>query len=465
MKKLYYKNKRKVIIVTFLISAISVNFALFSNLLNQSNSLSKVQEKAFEFDNLKFSGPEINITTPENKTYIAPMSGYYAGTFGFEDEVDGTSRTDIRYVDQTNAIQSNCYVDIQNNYQGHNKVLRVYDGNTDGNAEAVDHFISTQTSGTIEWWWCNAMGGSGGMWYHFHEGILGTIAGSLKMVNGEFRDMAGNNVQYITTNQWYHHKLIFNTASDTYDWYIDGVLQVNDGSFPTPVSNIGSTDIKGAWASTGSCYVDAISYSWDPDYIIGDNLNEGLLLSYDTSFTPDWSGYSLDGQANKTIIGNTTIPMPNDGLHSIQIFGTNLFGATYQSNIRYFSIDTNAPTSMIFFTPYSGMNEVIKSTQFTLTANDGLGSGVSVIRYKINNSGWIDYSSPFNLSSYDYGYYMIYYYSIDIVGHIESENTLLVELIEEPSEPIISGYITMLLITSICIAAIITIKKRLKNSF
>ncbi len=465
MRELHHNLKREILIVSILLITISVNFAFFSHLLNQPNSSNKVQNKLYEFGNLKVSGQEINITTPENITYTAQMSGYYPGTFGFEDEVDGTSRTAIRYVDGTNAIQSNCYVDIINKYQGYNKVLRVYDGNTDGNAEAHNHFSSSQTSGTIEWWWCTAMGGSGAMWYLFHEGTLGTIAGAISMANGEFRDMQGTYVQSITTNQWYHHKLIFDTDSDTYDWYIDGVLRVDDGSFPTPVNNIGSTNIKGAWANTGSCYIDAVSYSWDPNYNVGDNSYEGLLLSYDTNLNLNWIGYSLDGQANKTILGNTTIPMPNDGLHSIQVSGNNTGGTMYQSDIRYFSIDIHAPTSMIFFTPYSGINQVIKSTKFNLTANDGLGSGVSVIRYKINNSGWIDYNSPFNLSSYDYGYYMIYYYSIDIVGNIESENTLLVELIKEPSEPIISGYIITLLITSICITVIITITKKLKNNF
>jgi len=103
---------------------------------------------------------KIGINTPENKTYTSPDSGYYPATYGFENEVDGTSRTDIAYVDSTNNIQSNCYVDIVNNFQGHNKVLRIYDANTAGNAEARNHFTSPQQSGTIEWWWSTSASGS-----------------------------------------------------------------------------------------------------------------------------------------------------------------------------------------------------------------------------------------------------------------------------------------------------------------
>ncbi|MFX0007165.1 MAG: hypothetical protein ACFFA7_06425 [Promethearchaeota archaeon] len=327
-------------LILLLTSVISI--FLFSTSVLINNNMKILYDNSINVNDLRSSDPDITIITPENRSYSHPMNGYYPATFGFEDEVDGTSRTDIRYVDNTNAIQSNCYVDIQNNYQGHIKVLRVYDGNTAGNAEAQHYFTSNHTSGTIEWWWCTAMGGSGAMWYHFHEGTMGTIAGSLVMANGEFRDMDGNMVQLITTNRWYHHKLTFNTALDTYDWYIDNVLMVHDGNFTTPVSNIGSTIIKGSWANNGSCYVDAISYSWDPDYTLGDNLNVGLLLSFDTSFTPDWLGYSLDEQTIRTIFGNYTFPYPLvNGKHSIQVFGNNTIGTMYQSDIRYFTIGSS----------------------------------------------------------------------------------------------------------------------------
>ncbi|GAG71741.1 unnamed protein product, partial [marine sediment metagenome] len=88
----------------------------------------------------------------------------------------------------------------------------------------------------------------------------------------------------------------------------------------------------GAW-------IDGIGCSWYPDYNIGDNLNEGLLLSYNTNTNLDWMGYSLDGLDNVTIMGNTTIPMPEEGSHSIQVFGNDSSDTMYGSNIRHFSIN------------------------------------------------------------------------------------------------------------------------------
>ncbi|MFX1553556.1 MAG: OmpL47-type beta-barrel domain-containing protein [Promethearchaeota archaeon] len=466
MNKIHHNIKREIIIISILLFVISINFTLILPFLNQSNSSNKIQEKNSEFNDLKFSGQEINITTPENITYTTPMSGYYPATYGFENEPDGTSRTSIDFIYNV-SIAGTCQIDAS---QGtHSKVLYTLDSSTSVGMNFGHHIDNPQTSGTLE------------VWVYISDTYLGNdriiirskdnadtnFGFQLTFEDSLFQDAQGNTAP-MAYNEWYHLKIIFNCTAGIngqYDWYINGNLKYSNVEMVDSCTDVSNIYLRGHSATQGRAYWDAFGFSWDPNYNIGDNLNEGLLLSFDTYPNLNWIGYSLDGQANKTILGNTTIPMPNDGLHSIQVSGNNTGGTMYQSEMRYFSIDTHAPTSMILFTPYSGMNQVIKSTKFNLTANDGLGSGVSVIRYKINNSGWIDYSSSFNLSNYDYGYYMIYYYSVDVVGHIESENTLLVELIEEPSEPIISGYITMLLITSICIAAIITIKKRLKNNF
>ena len=74
------------------------------------------------------------------------------------------------------------------------------------------------------------------------------------------------------------------------------------------------------------------------EFLMGDNFNEGLLLSFDSSTTLDWMGYSLDGAANITIQGNTTIPMPDEGYHSIQVSGTVSTGIQYQSDVRHFTV-------------------------------------------------------------------------------------------------------------------------------
>ena len=97
-------------------------------------------------------------------------------------------------------------------------------------------------------------------------------------------------------------------------------------------SNVADTDYH--------IYVDAIGYSWDDDYNIDDNLEKGLLLSFENSTILEWMGYSIDGFEIKPILGNTTIPFPDPGSHSIQIIGNDSLGFIYQSNIRYFTRST-----------------------------------------------------------------------------------------------------------------------------
>ena len=122
--------------------------------------------------------------------------------------------------------------------------------------------------------------------------------------------------------------------------------------------------------------------------------------------------------------------------------------------------DLTPPTSSISFTPYISPNIVNKTTTFSLAANDGSGSGVSVLRYKINNSIWYDYTGSFDLSGYSYGYYLITYQAIDAVGNVESENELLVILVEIPSElPPIPGFSIVLLLSVTGLVTLILIKK------
>ncbi|MFX0074809.1 MAG: hypothetical protein ACFE96_05170 [Candidatus Hermodarchaeota archaeon] len=280
----------------------------------------------------------ITINTPENKTYTEPMKGYFPATHGFENELEGTSGTAIKFVDYT-TISSNCEVEIYDEYQGHKKVLRLHDGNTLGGARAQHNLLSTHTTGSIEWWWLAPTSGANGMAFHLHEGIMGTHAGRLLIRNGYFEDMEDNIIQAYTTNRWYHHKIVFNTLSDTYDWYLDGILVVNGGDFENPVANIGSINIKGGWNSIGSCFIDAIGFSWDSDYSVGDNEDEGLLLSYTNTTNLDWIAYSLDEGPNITIIGNNVITLPENGIHSIIIKGITSIGTFTESNLQTFTID------------------------------------------------------------------------------------------------------------------------------
>jgi len=63
-------------------------------------------------------------------------------------------------------------------------------------------------------------------------------------------------------------------------------------------------------------------------------------LTFTVSELTSWIGYSLDGQANMTITGNTTLSGLSDGSHSLIVYAKDTAGNTGASETLYFTIET-----------------------------------------------------------------------------------------------------------------------------
>jgi hypothetical protein len=403
--------------VVFLLSVIS-------NLNLNSNSIhfNPINEDT----SLKSSANEITISTPENITYTEPMSGFYPATYGFENDLPDSepSGWDVRQPDGSG------FIEVDAIHAGHRNVVELRKTGGTNKAQLTKIFPDNATVGTIEFW----------LYKDTDSGIdptrmvIGGDDGSVQfgiqsgdLYQGPFGGPTiASNV--FTINTWHHIRVDFNLSlgwqirlDDT--WYGSGY------SFPfedTPtelyyfvIASIYSGDNPdyGVW-------LDALDYSWHVNYDIGDNFNEGLLLSYDTTENLVWKGYSLDGQANVTILGNHTIPVPVNGTHTIQVFGTDSIGTIYQSNLRSFTYGTTsglqitiqspdfddfygsiAPTywvtingeyDTVWYTldngvtniTASGLNEIIDQTEW-----DKVVDGIVNLRFYVNNSlGNLTYS-------------------------------------------------------------------------
>jgi hypothetical protein len=486
----------------------------------------------------------LNLISPENETYIEPISGYYPASYGFENDIDGIVAKDWWGL-----------ATVESSYDGHNKVIK----HTTYGWNPIGVNFNNQTSGSIEFYFntndndkdiqfnCFGYTPIGGT---SRPIILGVESGNFQRYESGWDDL--DIPTSCSVDTWYHICIDFNCDTDTWNTTINGELKSWDDPFDAG-NSICISDLRFyQFQSPVTTRFDAIGFSWDPNYNIGDDLNEGLFISYETNLTPDWVGYSLDRQVNKTISGNTTIPFPNDGLHTIQIYGNNSLGTMYQSEFRFFLVDTilpkinivspsqddffgitppdfqisftelnidsmwyylgvgtnevifsgltgtinqtewnklgegpvtmrfyindtgglenfdeiviqkdlTPPISSISYTLYKTPNIVNTSTTFSLSANDGIGSGVDILRFKINNTMWFEYTDSFTLSEYDYGYYLITYQAIDVVGNIEAENTILVLLVKTPSkEAAIHGFNTFLIMSIIGLTTLILIKK------
>ena len=288
----------------------------------------------------------INIFTPESKEYRKPMDGYYPSTYGFENDADGTSPEGW-----INQDWSSCTSEIISELGGHKKVLRQTD-NSNGYGAVVNRtFASAQDHGTVEFYARVSLITPGTrMWLDLNSAsgqeiwLIMDDSGIKFWDGGPWYDIIPSGIK---ANTWYHFSIRWrNTGASSYEalgegeWkiFIDGVEYGNYDLVYDDIMN--SVNLESGASPFGHItYWDAIGFDWDPNYNIGDNLYEGLLLSFKNSTALDWIGYSLDGQLNKTILGNTTIPMPEDGLHSIQVFGNDSLGDMYQSDIRHFTVD------------------------------------------------------------------------------------------------------------------------------
>ncbi|MFX1390117.1 MAG: hypothetical protein ACFE9Z_08655 [Promethearchaeota archaeon] len=304
---------------------------IFSNTIVLSN----------KFDlNINASG--ITIDTPKNTTYNRPISGYYPATYGFENETDGTSGTSIGFV---HLKDTGCSVLTLSELDQHRKILHY---NTPiGYRWVRNRFDSSKTSGSVEFWIRFGENDKRHVIY-LEDDSGGSISlnwwenGSVTYDDGGTQTI----IEAYNALQWYHVRIEFDLATDWHLW-IDGVSKDGGTGYGYDAGNPASfEEFRFGGLADSDFWLDAVAYSWDQDYTIGDNQNEGLLLNFDITFVPDWLGYSLDGQINKTISGNTTIPLPGNGTHSIQVFGNDTLGKNYNSDKIFFSVSTGSPGSL-----------------------------------------------------------------------------------------------------------------------
>ena len=319
-----------------------------------------IDGRSYPTEEMKSSAGEITIITPENKTYTKAMSGYYPATYGFENDENGANPVGWELEENGGDI------DVKNSLGGHSKIVEIIKDGTTNWPYMINTFSTNFVSGTVEFWMRgNDVTQQCLVYIRTSPGALITMG----IDNDQFvRSASGGPIQNIVScndNTWYHVRIDFECGSGAYEGlsedhyyiYIDG-QRFGEYEFRETGDSMEHMLIY-VWETSVVYDFDAIGYSWESNYNIGDNLNEGLLLSYENTTTLDWQAFSLDETANKTIRGNTTLPMPSDGLHSVQVFGNDSIGTIFESNIRYFTVNT-APPDIIINSPTD--SQVIGST-------------------------------------------------------------------------------------------------------
>jgi len=91
-----------------------------------------------------------------------------------------------------------------------------------------------------------------------------------------------------------------------------------------------------------------IGYSTPPEIKIVSPINQtyngsSVPLVFTLNKPVNWTGYSLDGQENVTVTGNTTLSELSNGLHNITVYAKDSFENTGASETITFSVDVPFP--------------------------------------------------------------------------------------------------------------------------
>ena len=208
-----------------------------------------------------------------NGKYTTKESKIYPASFNFKDETD--------YTDPTSwTITENGTTEIQviPNKEGHNKVLKFNDDDNANQCIATTPIFSGQPSGTIEYWVYIGTNGVLDLFYVELHGSSRVIHMYFQVANNRLSTLDGtgwdnyNNADLIM-NSWIHIQHVFDKGADTIKHYCNGVLLgTDDYENSVDITHIKFFTIDAQTTATYYCYLDAIGYSWDTNYNIGDNI-------------------------------------------------------------------------------------------------------------------------------------------------------------------------------------------------
>jgi len=148
--------------------------------------------------------------------------------------------------------------------------------------------------------------------------------------------------------------------------------------------------------------------------------------------------YQIDGGGWNTYSTPFTLNGYGEGNHTVEYYSSDNINnnETVKSEIIY--LDINSPTTTLLFTSLFTTDFINSSTLFTLTADDGTGSGINSIGYQIDGGAWTAYAAPFNLGGYGEGPHWICYNSTDNIDNIEVFHNKTIYLYNETTPPITS---------------------------
>jgi len=264
------------------------------------------------------------------------------------------------------------------------------------------------------------------------------ITDTLSGVDSSSLIMTVEGTPYDSTNlgmSWAAPTLTFNPATATpSQTFTDGQV-VNVEAYAEDRATNSNTDI---WSFTVDLVAPAFTnpsptgFSKIPQFITVDISDTGSGIDQTTlvmnvkavNFPETDPAVSWDGTTLTLDIAATTLSFTDGEDVNVVAYADDIAGNS-NNNPWTFTIDESGPdTDVDYSTPNyidttTGKLYVSDLTDFTITADDGTGSGVDEIFYSIDNPPWTTYTVPFQISTE--GAYTVSGYATDNLGNVGAQ--------------------------------------------
>jgi hypothetical protein len=253
--------------ILFLIGFFAISGRSITSDMNFDFSDEELYSSVNDYNNLPFIS---NMTF--NMRNETEWGSNYTGSYSFDGEI-GETGTDLYLVDVDNSDAS-CSITGIGTFANRPTVAYLEDNNGAGSARIDDNFISSQTTGTMEFWIAGADVTQ--TFYIILEDATNTQATYMRIDTEifEIREFGGGwtTIGAVYDNTWVHIRVEFDCVSDTSDIWFNNVYSGNYNNYQL-TSSLTHVMLNTGNVQQSDFYIDAIGYSWLANYTIGDNWN------------------------------------------------------------------------------------------------------------------------------------------------------------------------------------------------
>ncbi len=154
----------------------------------------------------------------------------------------------------------------------------------------------------------------------------------------------------------------------------------------------------------------------------------GIDPHLNPQITDVYGGYGWNVSA-----GIYYVHVEKDGYFPADSFEVVIPPAITDLNIGLTPQDSTPPTTNLTFSGTFGNNGwYVSDVQVNLTATDNGGSGINSTKYSFDETNWITYTAPFNITTE--GTTTLYYYSTDNAGNVEITKNQTIKIDKTPPQ-------------------------------